>query len=65
MSLIQSLVYPVDKEDGTLEIEGAIGCTSLGSLLHPLFYFLCSILLIHRVLIAIMTHDSSELKELT
>ena len=25
-------------------------CTSLGSLLRPLFYFLCSILLIHRVL---------------
>ena len=24
-------------------------CTSLGSLLRPLFYFLCSILLIHRV----------------
>ena len=23
-------------------------CTSLGSLLRPLFYFLCSILLIHR-----------------
>ena len=25
-------------------------CTSLGSLLRPLFHFLCSILLIHRVL---------------
>ena len=24
-------------------------CTTLGSLLHPLFSFLCSILLIHRV----------------
>ena len=24
-------------------------CTSLGILLRPLFYFLCSILLIHRV----------------
>ena len=30
-------------------IEGAIVCTSLGSLLRPLFYFLCSILLSHRV----------------
>ena len=26
-------------------------CTSLGSLSHPLSYFLCSILLIHRVLV--------------
>ena len=25
-------------------------CTSLSNLLRPLFYFLCSILLIHRVL---------------
>ena len=26
-------------------------CTSLGSQLRPLFYFLCSILLVHRVLL--------------
>ena len=30
-------------------IEGAMVCTSLGRPLRPLFYFLCSILLIHRV----------------
>ena len=30
-------------------IEGTMVCTSLASLLRPLFYFLCSILLIHRV----------------
>ena len=39
--MILSNMYPVDKEDG------AMVCTSLGSLLRPLFYFLCSILLIH------------------
>ena len=30
-------------------IEGAMVCTSFGSLLRPQFYFQCSILLIHRV----------------
>ena len=35
----------------TQEIEqrGKMVCTSLGSLLRPLFHFLCFILLIHRV----------------
>ena len=32
-------------------------CTSLGSLLRPLFYFLCSILLIHRVQDIAYTED--------
>ena len=44
-----SLLYPVDKEDwntgsGT---EGAVVFTNFGSLLRPLFDFLCSIFLIH------------------
>ena len=46
-------MYPVDKEDlntgNGIVLEGAMECTSLGSLLRPLFYFLCSILLIHSV----------------
>ena len=41
--------YHVDKKDGTQEIDAMVR-PSLGSLLRPLIYFLCSILLlIHRV----------------
>ena len=34
-------LYPVDKEDGTQELERAIGCLSWYRPLRPLFYFLC------------------------
>ena len=39
-------------------------CTSLGSLLRPLFHFLCSILLIHRVLVKKHKHKMTFFSEI-
>ena len=43
---IAQWIKRIEHRNGT---EGAMVRTSLGSLLRPLLYFLCSILLIHRV----------------